>query len=160
MKKIFILLAAVALLASCGGTSKVAKEARKTFDGQWTLTSVTYPNNPGQFNVTLFNEAQASCFENSTWDFVSNNNRGTYTVSGTGCDGEANYFIWSIDEENTPQGIYDFLLKPTNEDYKSTTGNEGFRLNLQSLTDTNMTWSQTVSLDGSPFTINMNFTKL
>ncbi|WP_295180443.1 lipocalin family protein [uncultured Christiangramia sp.] len=159
MKKIFILLATIGLLASCGGTSKVAKEARKSFDGQWTLTSVTYPNNPGQFNVTLFNEAQASCFENSNWDFVSNNNRGTYTVSGTGCDGETNQFIWSIDEENTPQGIYDFLLKPTNEDYKSTTGNEGFRLNLQSLTDTNMTWSQTVSLDGSPFTIKMNFTK-
>ncbi|MFV9484588.1 lipocalin [Christiangramia sp. ASW11-125] len=160
MKKIFILLATIGLLASCGGTSEVAKEARKSFDGQWTLTSVTYPNNPGQFNVTLFNEAQASCFENSNWDFVSNNNRGTYTVSGTGCDGETNQFIWSIDEENTPQGIYDFLLKPTNEDYKSTTGNEGFRLNLQSLTDTNMTWSQTVSLDGSPFTIKMNFTKL
>lgn len=160
MKKIFILLATIGLLASCGGTSKVAKEARKSFDGQWTLTSVTYPNNPGQFNVTLFNEAQASCFENSNWDFVSNNNRGTYTVSGTGCDGETNQFIWSIDEDNTPQGIYDFLLKPTNEDYKSTTGNEGFRLNLQSLTDTNMTWSQTVSLDGSPFTIKMNFTKL
>ncbi|WPY97136.1 lipocalin family protein [Christiangramia sp. OXR-203] len=160
MKKIFILLATIGLLASCGGTSKVAKEARKSFDGQWILTSVTYPNNPGQFNVTLFNEAQASCFENSNWDFVSNNNRGTYTVSGTGCDGETNQFIWSIDEENTPQGIYDFLLKPTNEDYKSTTGNEGFRLNLQSLTDTNMTWSQTVSLDGSPFTIKMNFTKL
>ncbi|MFV8282183.1 lipocalin [Christiangramia marina] len=159
MKKIFILLATIGLLASCGGTSKVAKEARKSFDGQWTLTSVTYPNNPGQFNVTLFNEAQASCFENSNWDFVSNNNRGTYTVSGTGCDGQTNQFIWSIDEENTPQGIYDFLLKPTNEDYKSTTGNEGFRLNLQSLTDTNMTWSQTVSLDGSPFTIEMNFTK-
>jgi len=159
MKKIFILLVTIGLLASCGGTSKVAKEARKSFDGQWTLTSVTYPNNPGQFNVTLFNEAQASCFENSNWDFVSNNNRGTYTVSGTGCDGETNQFIWSIDEENTPQGIYDFLLKPTNEDYKSTTGNEGFRLNLQSLTDTNMTWSQTVSLDGSPFTIKMNFTK-
>ncbi|WP_298525971.1 lipocalin family protein [uncultured Christiangramia sp.] len=159
MKKIFILLATIGLLASCGGTSKVVKEARKSFDGQWTLTSVTYPNNPGQFNVTLFNEAQASCFENSNWDFVSNNNRGTYTVSGTGCDGETNQFIWSIDEENTPQGIYDFLLKPTNEDYKSTTGNEGFRLNLQSLTDTNMTWSQTVSLDGSPFTIKMNFTK-
>ena len=159
MKKIFILLATIGLLASCGGTSKVAKEARKSFDGQWTLTSVTYPNNPGQFNVTLFNEAQASCFENSNWDFVSNNNRGTYTVSGTDCDGETNQFIWSIDEENTPQGIYDFLLKPTNEDYKSTTGDQGFRMNLRSVTENNMVWEQTVSLDGSPFTIRMNFSK-
>lgn len=158
MKKILILFTVAAIIASCG-PSKVAKEARKTFDGNWMLTSITYPNNPGDFNVTLFNEASASCFENSTWDFVSNNNRGTYTVTGVGCDGDTNYFIWSIDEENTPAGVYDFLLKPTNEDYKSTTGNQGFRLNLKTLTDTNMVWEQTVSLDGSPFTIRMNFTK-
>ncbi|APU70008.1 MAG: lipocalin family protein [Bacteroidota bacterium] len=158
MKKFLILFTMAALVFSCG-PSKVAKEARKTFDGSWTLNSVTYPNNPGEFNVTLFNTASASCFENSNWDFVSNNNRGTYTVNGVGCDGGSNYFIWSIDEENTPSGVYDFLLKPTNEDYKSTTGNQGFRLNLKSLSDTNMVWEQTVSLDGSPFTIRMNFTK-
>jgi hypothetical protein len=76
-----------------------------------------------------------------------------------GCEGETNYFIWSIDEENTPTGVYDFLLKPTNDNFKSTTGNQGFRLNLKSLTDTNMVWEQTVSLDGSPFTIRMNFSK-
>lgn len=159
MKKLFILFFSVALLASCG-TSKVAREARKTFDGNWTLTSITYPNNPGEFNVTLFNQASASCFEGSTWDFVSNNNRGTYSINGVGCDVQTNYFIWSIDEENTPSGVYDFLLKPTNESYKSTTGNQGFRLNLKSISDTNMVWEQTVSLDGSPFTIRMNFTKL
>jgi len=159
MKKYLILFTLAALMASCGGTSKVAKEARKTFDGNWTLTSITYPNNTGEFDVTLFNEATASCFENSTWDFVSNNNRGTYTVSGVGCDGTSNYFIWSIDEENTTAGLYDFLLKPTNEDYKSTTGDQGFRMNLRSVTENNMVWEQTVSLDGSPFTIRMNFSK-
>lgn len=159
MKKLFIMFFSAAILVSCG-TSKVAREARKTFDGNWTLTSVTYPNNPGEFNVTLFNQASASCFEGSTWDFVSNNNRGTYNISGVGCEDQTNYFIWSIDEENTPAGVYDFLLKPTNDNYKSTTGNQGFRLNLKSLTDTNMVWEQTVSLDGSPFTIRMNFTKL
>ncbi len=159
MKKTSILFFLCLLIAACG-PSKVVKEARKTFDGEWILTSVTYPNNSGEFNVTLFNEASASCFENSTWDFVSNNNRGNYEVRGVGCDQESNYFIWSIDEENTPVGVYDFLLKPTNEDYKSTTGNQGFRLNLKSLSDTNMVWEQTVSLEGSPFTIRMNFTKL
>lgn len=158
MKKILILLCTIGMITSCG-TSKVAKEARKTFDGNWILNSVSYPNNPGEFNVTLFNEASASCFQNSTWDFVSNNNRGTYVVNGVGCDGSTNHFIWSIDEDSTPAGMYDFLLKPTDERYKSTTGNQGFRLSLISLTDANMVWEQTVSLDGSPFTIRMNFIK-
>lgn len=160
MKRIFLFTVMALLLVACGGTSKVAKEARKTFDGEWMLTNITYPNNQGEFDVTLFNEASASCFTNSTWDFVSNNNRGNYSVSGTGCDGGMNYFIWSIDEENTAMGMYDFLLKPTNESYKSTTGNQGFRLNLKSISDTSMIWEQTVQLEGSPFTIRMNFTKV
>ncbi|AVR46374.1 lipocalin [Christiangramia fulva] len=159
MKKLLIILFTAAVVTSCG-TSKVAREARKTFDGNWRLTSVTYPYNNGDFNVTLFNQASASCFEGSTWDFVSNNNRGTYTINGVGCEDQTNYYIWSIDEENTPNGVYDFLLKPTNEDYKSTTGNQGFRLNLKSLSDSQMVWEQTVSLNGSPFTIRMNFTKI
>ena len=158
MKKIFILGFVAVLLAACG-PSKTAKEARKTFNGNWTLTSVTYPNSSGEFDVTLLNDANASCFENSTWNFVSNNNRGAYSVQGTNCSQGQRYFIWSIDEENTPEGIYDFLLKPTDEKHNSE-NNQGYRVNLSQLSDTNMQWKQTVRLDGQPFVITMNFTKL
>ncbi len=158
MKKLLVILTVALLMASCG-PSKTAREARKTFDGGWTLDSVTYPENLGTFNVTLLNDASANCFEGSTWDFVSNNNRGTYRVQGTDCDGGQRNFIWSVDEENTPDGVYDFLLKPTDEDYKSTTGNQGFRLNLKSLSGNQMVWEQTVTLDGEPFVIQMNFSK-
>lgn len=159
MKKILFISVMALLVFSCG-PSKTAREARATFNGNWTLTSITYPNSSGQFNVTLLNDAQANCFENSTWNFVSNNNRGTYTLNGSNCDMSSRNFIWSIDEENTPEGIYDFLLKPTDENYKSTTGNQGFRLNLRSLSGDQMTWEQTVTLDGSPFVIRMNFTRI
>lgn len=154
-----MILGFVAIFLAACGPSKTAKEARKTFDGEWTLTSVTYPNSSGEFDVTLLNDANASCFENSTWDFVSNNNRGSYTVQGTNCSGGERNFIWSIDEENTPEGIFDFLLKPTDEDYKSTTGNQGFRMNLKSLSKSEMVWEQSVMLEGSPFVIRMNFSK-
>ena len=56
-------------------------------------------------------------------------------------------------------GLYDFLLKPTNEKNKSET-NQGYRVNLSQLSDTNMQWKQTVNLDGQPFVITMNFTKI
>ncbi|MFZ0491307.1 MAG: lipocalin family protein [Salegentibacter sp.] len=160
MKKFLFITVVAVLITSCGGTSKVAKQARKTFDGTWALNSVTYPQNTGEFDVTLFNEASASCFENSTWTFVSNNNQGNYEIQGPGCNGGTNYFNWSVDEENTPQGMYDFLLKPTNEKHKSTTGDQGFRLNLKTLTQDTMVWEQTVSLEGKPFVIRMNFTRI
>lgn len=158
MKKLLVLVALTLLVAACG-PSKTAREARKTFDGTWTLNNVTYPENAGEFNVTLLNDASATCLEGSNWDFISNNNRGTYNVQGTDCDSGERNFIWSIDEENTPDGLYDFLLKPTDEDYKSTTGNQGFRMNLRSLDDSQMVWEQTVTLDGEPFVIRMNFSK-
>ncbi len=158
MKKILFLSALIILISACG-PGKVAKEARKTFNGDWALTNVTYPNSSGTYNVTLLNDVSAECLENSTWNFISNNNKGSYYVTGTGCDSGERYFMWSIDDENAAADSYDFLLKPTNDDYKSTTGNQGFRMNLVSLSDSQMVWEQTVSLEGSPFVIRMNFNK-
>lgn len=159
MKKLLFVLTAALLIVSCG-PSKVATEARTTFKGDWTLNSITYPNSTGTFDVTLFNDASAACFEGSSWNFVSNNNTGYYMVQGPTCSAGERFFRWSIDEENTPTGMFDFLLKPTDNDYKSTTGDQGFRLNLVSLTETAMIWEQTVTLEGKPFVIRMNFTKL
>ena len=159
MKKLIFILTAALLIVSCG-PSKVATEARKTFKGDWTLNSITYPNSQGTFDVTLFNDASAACFKGSNWSFVSNNNTGTYTTSGADCTAGERYFVWSIDEENTPTGTFDFLLKPTDRKWNSTTGNQGFRIKLVSLTETSMIWEQTVTLEGSPFVIRMNFTKL
>lgn len=159
MKKLIFIITATLLIASCG-PSKVAVETRKTFKGDWVLNDVTYPNNPGIYNVTLFNDASATCFKGSTWSFVSNNNTGTYTPQGSDCTAGERYFVWSIDEGNNAGGMYDFLLKPTDSKHKSTTGNQGFRLNLISITDTAMTWDQTVILEGKPFVIRMDFTKL
>ncbi len=160
MKKLLFVIMATFLVASCGPT-KQATEARKTFKGDWVLNSITYPNNPGDFNVTLFNEASASCFQGSAWSFVSNNNTGTYTLQGPACSNAGErYFNWSIDEQNTPDGMFDFLLKPTDDRNRSTTGNQGFRINLRQLSETSMTWEQTVTLEGKPFMIRMNFTKL
>ncbi|MFN4763588.1 lipocalin family protein [Gillisia sp. Q332] len=159
MRKLLFILATVVLTVSCGPT-KVATEARKTFKGDWVLNDVTYPNNTGIYNVTLFNDASTACFRGSTWSFVSNNNTGTYTAQGVDCTAGERYFRWSIDEENTPSGMFDFLLKPTDNRYKSTTGDQGFRLNLVALTETSMVWQQTVNLEGKPFVIRMNFTKL
>jgi hypothetical protein len=56
-------------------------------------------------------------------------------------------------------GLYDFLLKPTDEKKKSADG-RGFRLRLAKLNNNSMQWEQTVSLEGQPFTIYMNFSKL
>ncbi|WP_178991013.1 lipocalin [Winogradskyella schleiferi] len=157
MKKIAIVFITLCFLAC--GASKTVRDSRKTIKGDWTLTSIK-SSVIGDIKITLLNDAEKACFENSWWQFIPNNNTGIYTLSGMGCSADQRYFVFTIDEVyDEATGLYNFLLKPTNQKGKSET-NSGFRLQLTSLTDTNMQWQQTVSLDGKPITITMNFTKI
>lgn len=158
MKKIVFLFFSLAFLVSCG-SSRVVDEARETMRGDWQLTSITYPGNDQNIQVSLLNDIPARCLEGSSWMFVSNNNTGSYEPSGINCDANAQFFIWSIDGAGGAMGNYDLMLKPTNEDYKSELGNQGYRINLTHLSGDQMTWEQTVNFEGKPFTIKMNFNK-
>lgn len=141
---------------SCG-TSKTVRTSKKVIKGEWTLNSISY-SKPGTYNVTLLNDVSKDCFEGSTWQFTPNNNTGIYTITKANCATGARNFVFTIQEIDPQTGLYDFLLKPTNEKHKSDT-NQGFRLSLASLSDTSMQWEQTVLVDGKPFTITMNFNK-
>lgn len=152
MKKIVLILSAVCLM-SCG-TSKVVIAAKKTIKGNWSLSSITY-DKPGTYKIKLLDDVSKECFQASTWQFIPNNNTGTYETCETG----ERYFNFTIQEVDAETGLYHFLLKPTDEKGKSET-NRGFRIELSELSDTEMQWQQTVSVDGSPFTISMNFVKL
>ena len=156
MKKAIILLVSVVVLASCG-TSKTVRTSKKVMKGNWTLNNITY-SETGNYNVNLLNDVSKTCFEGSTWQFVPNNNSGIYTINDANCATGARHFIFTIQEIDEATGLYDFLLKPTNEKHKSET-NHGFRLRLSALSDAAMEWKQTLNVDGKPFTISMNFTK-
>ena len=158
MKRIAVLIFSVAFLISCG-SARVVEEARETMSGDWQLTDINYPGNDQDVEVSLLNDIPATCLEGSTWNFISNNNTGSFVNSGINCESETEFFIWSIDGSNAAMGTYDLLIKPTNADYESEIGNQGFRINLTHLSDDRMTWEQTVSFEGRPFTIVMNFNK-
>lgn len=156
MKKILLIFLAIGLF-SCG-TSKTVRESKKVIKGEWTLNSISY-SETGTYNVTLLNDASKTCFEGSSWQFIPNNNTGVYTINKSSCSTGVRNFVFTIQEIDPQTGLYDFLLKPTNEKNKSDT-NQGFRLSLKSLSEASMQWQQTVSVDGKPFTITMNFNKL
>ncbi len=155
MKQLLIAILAITLVAC--GTSKVVRDSRKVIKGNWVLNNIAY-SEAGTYNVTLLNDASKVCFEGSTWQFVPNNNTGIYNINGADCATGPRNFVFTIQEVDATTGLYSFLLKPTNEKYKSET-NQGFRLKLSALSDTDMQWQQTVTVDGKPFTITMNFGK-
>ncbi|WP_027138203.1 lipocalin family protein [Gaetbulibacter saemankumensis] len=156
MKRILLLLVTLSIL-SCGA-SKTVRTSKKVIKGNWALTNITYDRS-GNYNITLLNDASKNCFEGSYWQFVPNNNTGVYNIDASSCNTGARHFVFTIQEIDQQTGLYDFLLKPTNEKHKSET-NQGFRLKLSALSDTAMQWQQTLMVEGQPFTISMNFTKL
>lgn len=157
MKKLITLVVFGALIFSCG-TPKTVQESRKIIKGYWNLDKVSY-SEAGTFNVQLLNDTSRECFEGSSWRFIPNNNTGNYTINNGNCPTGERYFIFAIQEIDPTTGLYDFLLKPTNEKKKSE-DNVGFRLRLSQLSDSSMKWEQTVNLEGKPFTIYMNFSKI
>lgn len=156
MKKHVFGVFVACLLMACGA-SKTVRTSKKVIKGNWVLTDVK-SSVVGELKITLLSDADRDCFENSTWQFIPNNNTGFYTLSGLSCDVTPRYFVFTIDEVNETTGFYDFLLKPTNKKGKSVT-NRGSRFNLTQHTETTMQWEQTVRFEGKPSTLTMNFIK-
>lgn len=157
MKKIIVMALIVATAFSCNAP-KTVQESKKVLKGYWTLDEITY-NRSGTFNVTVFDDTSAECFEGTTWRFIPNNNTGNYTVDNPDCPTGQRNFIFSIVEIDPTTGYYDFMVKPTDAKGKSEE-KIGFRLHLAQLNENSMRWEQTVTLEGKPFKINMNFSKI
>lgn len=158
MRRLLILLFVGTLMASCGPSATV-QESRKTLKGYWNLDEINYNGADGIFNVTLLGDTSSECFVGSTWRFIPNNNFGNYEVTGTDCTGGKRYFVWTIPDVKNATS-YDILLKPTDEKMNSTMNEKGFRLSIDYLSDNSLTFTQTVQVDGKPFTIVMNFSKI
>ena len=157
MKRLTLLILFGSLVLACG-TPKTVVQSKKVLKGYWSIDDISY-SEKGTFNVKLLNDTSRECFIGSSWRFIPNNNTGLYTINNSNCSSGDRHFIFDIQEMNSETGLYDFLLKPTDEKKKSE-NNVGFRLRLAQLTDTTMKWEQTVSLEGKPFTITMKFSKI
>ncbi|SDB38263.1 Lipocalin-like domain-containing protein [Flavobacteriaceae bacterium MAR_2010_188] len=153
-----ITLIAFCTIMSCS-LSKTEREARNTIDGTWVLNSVTY-DATGNFNVELFNDTSAKCFEMSKWFFRSNNSTGSYEIVNADCPTGTRNIRWSAVEVGKDTQDYDFTMKLVDEKYRDKQEDTGFRMNLKYLDANTMTITQTVNFEGAPFKINMNFARL
>ncbi|WP_299241831.1 lipocalin [uncultured Aquimarina sp.] len=159
MRTICILLICT-LLFSCGVSNKLTRAAKNSIDGVWILKEVDYEtDSKGTYAITILNNISLQCIENTNWEFVANNNTGSYALSGTSCtDTGVQNFIWSV-----PKEMYGFnhsiMLKPVNHKMKSNINNKGYRMQLYELENTKMIWSYDMIVDGEKFTIKLNFDK-
>lgn len=156
MKKSLLVCFAFLLVATSCSVSKGARDQRNLLSGSWTLNNISYENNTGNFQATIFNDAKDICFEGSGWFFRDNNSTGRYTISpSTLCNGGDRFIRWSVIDGSPNQ----LQFKLIDEKYKDISGGLGYRLNITSLTAQEMLLKSNVSVDGERVTIVYEFTK-
>lgn len=146
------------LLTACSA-SKEARTMKGSINGTWTLQTITIEGNNSIINAKVFNEADNNCFIGSSWNFIANNSKGSYTLpNGTGgCVATTRNIRWSIYE---PKGEEkEFQFKRLDEKNNPMDDNNGYRLHIASLNETGMQLKSTISYEGKPVNIVYNFVK-
>ncbi len=153
----FTMLIFVFLAAACS-VSKEAHTMKHSINGNWTLQTVDVQGINGKIATTVFNEADIKCFTGSTWTFISNNSLGTYQLSSAaGCPSVTRNIRWSVYEPKGEEKKFQF--KRLDEKKNPMDDNDGYRLSVASLSDTNMQLTSAITFEGKPATIVYNFVK-
>ncbi|WP_378174198.1 lipocalin [Aquimarina sp. SS2-1] len=158
--RILSLVILCVFFCSCGASDQLTRAAESSINGVWILKEVNFDTeSKGTYTVTILDNIPLRCIENTNWEFISNNNTGSYALSGSACNKTGIYnFIWSV-----PKEMYGFnhsiLLKPVNAKMKSEINNKGYRMQLFELAENRMTWGYDMIVNGKKFTIKLNFDK-
>jgi len=157
MKNYLFIIAFAVLFSSCS-ISKSVRAKRNMLSGTWTLNDVSYENGTGNFKSVLFNDADDICFEGSNWFFRDNNSTGRYTLESSSlCKGGDRYIRWSVIEN--PESYSSRLqFKLIDEKNKDISG-KGYRLNITTLTATEMVLKSNATVDGEVINLVYKFTK-
>lgn len=149
MKKFLILCVAVLALNSCGSLDQKSQTGIK---GDWTISQVSYPNS-NVIKVNSFDVADSKCFEGSTWNFVSNNNKGTMAINKADCPSFTSPIVWTV----TKNG--DFTLKITDGE-KAKRVTQGYFLKMRNQTETSFELVDNVTIGGQTVEVVYNFQKI
>lgn len=160
MQKILLSLV-VAVLFSCG-SSKTATQApkEKTLKGEWEITSVKFQGEQGTYKAKMFDFDDTTCFKNSVWMFIPNNNTGKFTTSANNsiCQSQTARIIWSFVDGATGKRLQFKYVDDKNKPIDAM--NRGYQLNINDLTADAMSASVDVMVNGSPFKVNLTFNKI
>jgi hypothetical protein len=131
MKKFILFCALSVLILSCKSNSatatKLDSKTQVAMKGNWTVTSVTYPNS-NVIKVTSFDLADSKCFVGSTWKFISNNNKGNFSLNSASCTAYSTPITWFINKDGQ------FVMKILDAS-KAKKVKDGYVLRVANITD-------------------------
>ncbi|OOQ58693.1 hypothetical protein [Mucilaginibacter pedocola] len=166
MKKIFhttVALLALSLAFTACSSSKntssspstetsAASVSRGKFVGTWQLTNVSYDGLVENAVQNVFDQAAPRDFIGSTWKFTNSGN-GIYTLS----NGQSQTIFWSV--YNGGSTGTQFQFKKLYEGDKAKNVQEGYRLNIGSISGTGMTLMSPIAVGSGTGYIIYTFVK-
>ena len=157
MKKIILLFGLAIIAFSCKSTSatstKLDRKSQVNIKGDWTITSITYPNQE-YIKINSVSLADSQCFIGSSWKFVSNNNKGNMNISKAECPSFTSPITWFINKEGK------FVMKVLNAGEKAKRLRDGYVLSVANQTETTFQLVDRISVGNKQEDVVYQFTKI
>ncbi len=155
MKKIILISALSLLILSCKSKSatdtKLDSKTQVALKGNWTVTSVTYPNS-SMIKVNSFELADSQCFVGSKWKFVSNNNKGNLSLNSPKCTSYSTPITWFVNKEGQ------FVMKILDES-KAKKVKDGYILKVANITDNSFQLVDQIDVVGKAIDVVYQFNR-
>lgn len=133
--------------------TKLDKTSQVGIKGNWQITNVTYPGSD-YIKVNSFNLADSKCFVGSTWNFISNNNKGTMTLNSSSCTAFTSAITWYINKEGQ------FVLKILDEGLKSKKVKTGFILGVANQSENSFQLIDKITVGSNPTNVVYQFQRV
>ena len=155
MKKFIVMSALAVLILSCKSKSatdaKLDSRTQVAMKGNWTISSVTYPNS-NMIKVNSFDLADSQCFVGSNWKFVSNNNKGNFSLNSPQCTSYSTPITWFVNKDGQ------FVLKILDES-KARRVKDGYILKVANLTDNSFQLLDNIDVAGKTTDVVYQFSR-
>ncbi|MEN9336425.1 MAG: hypothetical protein RLZZ500_1412 [Bacteroidota bacterium] len=155
MKKYIVLFVSLMVLAACKSKSPVETRLERStqfaLKGNWTLTKVSFPGSD-YIKINAFDLADSKCFVGSQWKFISNNNKGEFSLNNASCTGYSSPITWYINPEGQ------FVMKILDEN-KSKKVKEGYVLKVANVSEATFELVDSVSIGGKVVEVVYHFTR-
>lgn len=156
MRKVFFIIALGIIISGCKSTSitntKLDRHSQVDIKGNWTLTSVDFPSSD-YIKINSFQIADSKCFEGSTWKFISNNNKGEFTLNNSSCSTFSSAITWFINDDGQ------FVLKILDAGLKAKKVRNGFVLTIANQSQTRFQLIDKVDIGGKITAVIYQFQK-
>ena len=133
------------LLFACKSTSvtstKLDRSSQVSIKGNWVITNITTPGS-NYIAINSFQIADSKCFIGSTWNFISNNNKGSMNLTKSDCPAFSSPIVWSVNKESQ------FVLKILDAGEKAKKVRDGYVLRLANQTETSFQLIDNVNIAG------------